>query len=119
MTFVLSSPGGEQLGIDEDLRIVRLVLAGDVDHQQAARHADLNRRQSDAGRIIHGLDHVLDKAREFLVDALHRLALLAQNRVGQIDDRLDAHGVEIITDTPVVNRPAPDSRCNRGNMFPF
>jgi hypothetical protein len=43
------------------------------------------------GRVIHGLEHVVDEALEFRVNTLHRQALLAQDGIGQQDERLDGH----------------------------
>lgn len=83
--------GGHHLRVDEDLRVLRIVFARDVDHQKPARDADLNCRKADPRRVIHGFEHVLDKPVEFRVNALHRLAFLAQYGIGQEDEGLDGH----------------------------
>ena len=55
--------------IDEDLRVRRLLLAGDVDDEEADRLGDLDRRKADAGRVVHRLDHVVHELFQRPVDA--------------------------------------------------
>ena len=51
----------DELGVDEDVELARLVLGGDVDEEDAVRLADLRGGQADAGRGVHGLGHVVDE----------------------------------------------------------
>ena len=79
---------------NERLRFGLLVLAlGDVDHGEPAGDADLDGGETDAGRVVHGLQHVVHEAAEIVVDALHRRTLQAQLAVGQGDDVELGHGV--------------------------
>ena len=52
-----------ELGVDELDELLRVLPARQVDHDHAQRHADLGRREPDAGRRVHGLDHVVRPAR--------------------------------------------------------
>jgi hypothetical protein len=79
------------LGIDEHLRVRRFLLLRHVDHQEADRLGDLDRRQADAGRFMHGLDHVVDQAAQRIVDRFDLPADEAQLGVGQNDDRSLGH----------------------------
>ena len=42
---------------------LRLVFLGEIDHQHAQRFADLDRGQADAGRVVHGVQHVVGSLR--------------------------------------------------------
>ncbi len=44
------------------------------------------------GRLVHGLQHVVDHAVERVVDALDRLGDEAQLGIGQRDDVAEGHG---------------------------
>ena len=48
--------------------------------------------QPDTRRLVHGLEHVAGEPAHGVVDALHRLGNLAQQRIGKDDERLDRHG---------------------------
>src|SRR6185437_3396677 len=62
---------GQNLRVDEDQRIV--VLGRDIDHQQALVHVDLRRGKANAGRGIHGLQHVIDDPVEVGIEPGDRL----------------------------------------------
>src|SRR5271165_3619077 len=81
----------KDLGVDEDLRRRGLLLLGDVDDEQADRLGDLDRREPDARRVVHRLDHVVDEPRQRRVDTLDRLADQAELGVGQGDDVTKGH----------------------------
>ena len=66
----------DHLRIDEDQRLLRLVLLGEVHGDDPQRHADLDRGEPDAGRVVHGLEHVLDQLADLVIHAFH----LAQTR---------------------------------------
>jgi hypothetical protein len=81
----------DDLRVDEDAQIARLVLGGDVDDEDAMGLADLRRGEADAGRGVHGLGHVVD---ELLEGRSHRgdgLRFVAEPRVGVVED-LANHG---------------------------
>ena len=48
------------------------------------RHADLDGGQADAGRLVHGREHVLDQRAQRRVDGFHRLGLQPQPFVGKM-----------------------------------
>ena len=73
----------------------RLVLLGEVHGHDALRHADLDRRQPDAGRVVHGLEHVLDQRADLGVDLLDRLGDEPQPLVGQDEDVAQRHGGDV------------------------
>ena len=81
----------DDLRVDEDAQVARLVLGGDVDDEDAMGLADLRRREPHAGRRVHGLGHVVD---ELLEGRSHRgdgLRFVAEPRVGVVED-LANHG---------------------------
>ena len=81
--------------IDEDLRRLRLVLLGEVHGDHALRHADLDGGKPDAGRRIHGLEHVVDQRAQRLVDRRHRLGFEPQPLVGEDEDVAHRHGRDV------------------------
>ena len=50
-----------------------------VDHQQPLRHADLDRGEADAGRVVHRLEHVGDQRAQLVVDRLDGRGNLPQH----------------------------------------
>ena len=54
--------------------------------------ADLDGGKPDAGRVVHGLEHVVDQLAEVGVDALDRLGNEPQPLVGKLDDLAHRHG---------------------------
>src|SRR3984957_8334123 len=82
----------DDLRIDKKLRLRRLALLGEIEHDDALGDADLNRGETDSRRVMHGLDHLVHQLAQGVVDGLYRLARLAQPRVGQNDDRTNGHG---------------------------
>src|SRR6202790_2772127 len=86
----------QNLRIDEDPR-PRLALAvfvalGEVHGDQAQRLRDLDRRQPDSGRGVHGLEHVVGKLAHLRRDFLDRLGDQPQLLVREDDDFFDGHG---------------------------
>ena len=57
------------------------------------QHADLRRRQADAGRGVHRLQHVVHQLAHLGVDRLDRLGLLLEARIGRREDGQEGHGV--------------------------
>ena len=62
-----------------------------VHDHDALGDADLYRRKPDAGRGIHGLEHVLDQRADAGVDALDRLGIKPQPLVGKYEDLAHSH----------------------------
>ena len=56
---------------------------------------DLRGREADAGRVVHGLEHILDQHSHLLVDSLDRLGDDAKLLVGQEKDGANGHTGEI------------------------
>ena len=77
----------DDLRIDEEQRGLRLLrLAGDVDGDDTHRLAYLDRRQPDAGGLVHGPDHAVHEAPGDIVDGFDGGARLAQDGVGNRED---------------------------------
>jgi len=53
---------------------------------------DLGRGQADAGRVVHGLEHVDDQAPQGVVDLPDRLGDGPQARIGEFQDGELGHG---------------------------
>ena len=77
--------------VHHDQRLLRLLVAGRVHDDQPAQDADLRCGKADAGRVVHGRQHVSGKLQELGVDALDRRRLLAQDRVRDGDDGENCH----------------------------
>ena len=60
--FELHALALDELGIDDDDRARRVAAEREIDDEDPQRDADLRRRQPDARRGIHRLDHVVDEA---------------------------------------------------------
>src|SRR5262245_24965703 len=61
--------GGDDLGIDEIMRLAGLVLLlHEIHHHDALRHPDLDRGKPDAGRGIHGVEHVVHEGANLVGD---------------------------------------------------
>jgi hypothetical protein len=58
---------------------------GHVENDHSMSHGDLNGREADAGRGIHGLEHIVHKRADALVDFGHRRGHKAQTRIGEGD----------------------------------
>ena len=104
----------EDLRIDEDQRVLDqrrafLVRFGflKVDDQHPLGHADLDRSQPDAGRIIHGLEHIVDQRLQIVVDRLDRGRNGAQPRIGRFKDGTDCHATNIGGTRAFIKRSAP------------
>ena len=103
--------GGDDLRIDQEerVRLGLLVLAlGDVDDREPPGDADLDGGEADAGRVVHGLQHVVHETAEIVVDALYRRAFQAQLAVGKGDDVELGHGVSDMK-PGAPGQPAPES----------
>ena len=69
------------------VRIGAGALAGDAEHEQPQRHMDLRRGEADAGRVLHGFDHVADQPADFRRAGVgHRVAAAEQHRVTHAGD---------------------------------
>ena len=55
-------------------------------------HADLDRGEADAGRLVHRLEHVGDERLQLRVERLHRLGDLPEDGVGRLVDAANGHG---------------------------
>jgi hypothetical protein len=55
-------------------------------------HRHLHRSEADAGCFVHGFEHVLDQAADFVRDRFDGRGLLAQQGIGDFDDREERHG---------------------------
>jgi hypothetical protein len=54
----------------------------DIHYDQTLADIDLDRRESDAGGVVHGLEHVVDEPAQRVVDMLDRLRAAAQTGSG-------------------------------------
>ena len=91
-------------GLTRTERLLRLALVGRVNDDDAARHADLYRGKPNARRGVHGLQHIVHQLDDGGVDLLDRIRNLAQNGVGNGDDRKNAHKAQIGRRALAVNR---------------
>ena len=71
---------------------VLVVLAVDVEHDDALQRADLRRGEADAGRGVHRLQHVVHELAHLGVDRGDRQGLLLQARIGRGEDGQESHG---------------------------
>ena len=85
--------GFDDLGVGHQQRAGLDVLAVDVEHDHPLQDADLRRRQADAGRGVHRLQHLVHQATHVVVDRLDRLGLLLEARIGRREDGQKGHGV--------------------------
>ena len=80
----------DDLRIDEHPRLRRglavLVALGEIHGDQPQRLRDLDRRQPDAGRVIHGLEHVVGELADIRRHLLDRFRHQPQLLVRQDDD---------------------------------
>ncbi|MNT39871.1 hypothetical protein D3C72_1761540 [compost metagenome] len=90
----------DDLRVDEDARGLLVPFLGDVEHQHALRHADLDGGEPDARGVVHGLEHIVGKATDVGIDGFDRGRDLTQDRIGEDDKRLDRH-IAPITDLSV------------------
>ncbi|MNC37413.1 hypothetical protein D3C75_859750 [compost metagenome] len=54
-------------------------------------HVDLGRGQADAGRRVHGFEHVVDQLAQRVVHHVHRLGVGAQAGIGEFENVQDRH----------------------------
>ena len=59
LLFVLFPVGCDDLGVNDDEKVVFFFAAACVGHHNALGNTDLRRGQADARCFVHGLDHVL------------------------------------------------------------
>ena len=84
--------GGDNLRIDEILRLPRLFLVLDeIHHHDALRHPDLDGGETDAGGGVHGVEHVVHEGADVVGDRLDRGGNALQQRIGQDDERVSGH----------------------------
>ena len=76
----------DHLGIDQ-----RMQVGVGLDHHHPQPHPDLGRRQPDARRGHHGVNHIVDQLADAAVDARHPLRLLAKDRRFLGQDGKDSH----------------------------
>jgi hypothetical protein len=82
--------------LTEDEQVGRLVVRGDVDHEDAEGDPDLRGGETDAWRCIHRLRHVLDQGADLVVHPLHDAGYLAEAGVGVDQDLADGHEIGTI-----------------------
>ncbi len=108
------------LRVDQHQRL--LAVLGDVHHDHAPVHVDLGRREPDAGRRVHGLEHVVDQLLHRRVDLFDRLGDGAQPRVGEFEDVQDGHDCERVPVSCAVRarlrRHAPHAAVNASIVYP-
>ena len=73
------------LGVNKDSGI-RMILT-EIHDNHALVDIDLTGRQANAGRRIHGLEHVIDKLLNSCIDRDNRYCARAQSRVGKLKNR--------------------------------
>jgi hypothetical protein len=88
--FLFGRPG--DFRIDEDAGLVRLLLFRQIHRHDPLGDADLDGGEPDAGRVILGLEHVLDQLADASVEALDRLGNKPQPLVREFDDLAHGHG---------------------------
>ena len=71
----------------------RLLGLARVDDDDALGHGDLDRREADAGRLVHGLQHVVEQTPHLRVDTVDRFGNLSQQRIRKRDDGQNGHCV--------------------------
>ena len=81
----------DDLRIDEHLRLVILLLLRQIHGDDPFGDGDLDRRQPDARRVVHGLEQVIDQLADAGVDTLDRLRLEPQPLVRKFDDLTHSH----------------------------
>ncbi len=80
---LLDAVQGGDLGVDETERLV--LALGDVDDDHPAVDVDLGRGQADAGRRVHGFEHVVDQPAHVVVDRLDRFCAGPQARIREVE----------------------------------
>jgi hypothetical protein len=68
------------------------VFLAQVDHQHALRNVHLRRGETDTGRGVHRLEHVVDQSPQRRVDLRDGLRTGAQSRVGKFQNLKLCHG---------------------------
>ena len=93
-----SLPNAQRIsGLTKKRGCAVLVAAGEVHDDDPLGHADLDGRQADAGRGVHGLQHVVHQRAQVVVDRRHRLGYLLQvaGRCRPSGCRRTAHAAEV------------------------
>ncbi len=78
-----------------------------VDHQHALGHADLNRGEADAGRIVHRLEHVFDERLQIVIEIGDGGRDGFQPGVRHFKDFTDSHGAYLGADCAPNKRVFP------------
>ncbi len=99
---IIRGPGDFRVGKTQRLWFL-VVLARDIDDDDALRHGNLDRGQSDARRGIHGFQHVVHQLADFVIDAIDRLADETQARIRKGYDVEFGHAGDIGNQSPRVN----------------
>ena len=89
----LRGPG--DFRIDEDPRFRLAFFLGDIHGHDAFGDADLDRREPNSRRVVHGLKHVLDQLADFRRDLADRGRFGAQFGVGEDDERSQWHAPHV------------------------
>src|ERR1700687_5465785 len=87
--FALFTFGVNNFGVGKNDFSFGIFPAGYVDHGYAQVQADLGRSESDALRGIHGGEHIFGELLEFGVEILYRRSGLFEDRIAELDDRVD------------------------------
>ena len=67
--------------IDEEFRGRLFIRLGQVHHDDALGHADLDRRQADAVGGVHGVQHVVHERTKIVINLFNRLGDFLQDRI--------------------------------------
>ncbi len=92
--------GGQDLGVHIVLRGRLLALAGQVHDDHPLGHAHLHGGQADAGRVVHGFQHVIHQGAQLVSHAAFNRGrdLLEHRQVGGVvhgEDATDSHSGEV------------------------
>ena len=66
--------------------VLMLVPFGTIHREYAQGLSHLYRSKANSWRVIHGLEHVIDKLAQLVVDTRNRSGFLPQYRVGNMND---------------------------------
>ena len=81
---------GDDFRIDHLVEFGR-VIGATIHDDQTFRHIDLRRGEANAGRVIHRLDHVVEKPPDSVRHLGNRRRHLAQHRIGNADNGNQRH----------------------------
>ncbi len=89
--MIRSARALHDFGVDQEQGLRWLVLARRIEHHQTLQDPDLHGRETDAGRVVHGLHHVIEDVSNGRVDLRDRRRRHAELRIGKRDDAADGH----------------------------